>query len=105
MSKLRTAQAGHALTIVLIVAVLLTTGLIGWRVARRHHAKTTTATAASTSNDQGSAGSNTATSADNASLQHDVQSIDSAMSKENGDSAAANNSLNDQQQQIAVPTN
>ncbi len=42
---------------------------------------------------------------DNTSLNSDLSNISSSMNQENNDKTSASNSLNDSQQQIAIPTN
>lgn len=56
--------------------------------------------AQSTTNASGS----TAAGTDNTSLTNDLNSIDSSTSQESKDQSAANNAMNDQSQEVTIPT-
>jgi predicted negative regulator of RcsB-dependent stress response len=102
---LEMSEAGHAVTVLVVVVVLAVVGLVGWEVAM-HHNKTTKLSSSKASSTQLSAipSANTK-SADNNSLQASLNGIDSSMNTEANDGSATNNALNDQQSEVTVPTN
>jgi len=61
-------------------------------------------TTQSTLSSHTSAPATPAAGSDNASLQNDLDTINSSMNKEAGDQSAADSAINDNSQQIAVPT-
>ena len=91
----RQNQAGSALVIIVVgVLVVAVAGFALWRWwGATHPAQTNKDTTAGLT-----AGS------DNASLDNDLSTINKSVNQEQTDADSANTALNDQQQEIAVPT-
>lgn len=107
------SRGSSALEIVLLVVVVVVVGFVGWEV--RNHYKTNTPVSTSgqtsptttTSSTSGSSGKvNTLANSSNSdqNLNAGLSSINSGLNQSAQDSTSANNALNDQSQQITVPT-
>lgn len=109
MSKNQNGMAlVESVLILVIVAILAFTG---WYVYHaRQNSNKNLSSAASTgqteSQTPGAANSTTLSSGtDNSSLQSDLNSIGASQNQAAGDSNSANGAVNDQQNEISVPTN
>lgn len=107
-------QSGHTLLIALLGVVLVAAVVVvGWRVKNDNKAantantpptsNSTATTPNSTSNSSAAATIPAGTS--NSDLNNDLSSINSSISQDNSNASAANTAINDQQNQITVPTN
>ena len=89
-----TAVAGAA-----VIVVLVLIGFTAWRIHDKHHTNTA-------ANNTGSTAATTpSTTTDNGSLKTDLNGINSSLNTENQDNSTAGTALNDQQNEITVPTN
>lgn len=99
-------QRGHAALVGFVVIILVAvaaTGAIAWR-----HRNTSHKAAATTSSTTSAANPMTAalpSGADNASLQADLANLNSANAQDSQNISSANTAVNDQQNEITVPTN
>ena len=105
-------ESGHIVIYsVLMVAILAVGGIAGWRIHEHHKASSTnTATTSITTGNTNTASSQTITTplpagTDNASLQNDLTNVNSSFSQQTSDQAVVNGAVNDQQNEITVPTN
>lgn len=104
--KKRSQQGFTIVEIIIVVVVLVALGLTGWLVHKKHSDK-----ASSSSKDANSTVVNSqSTSAvragtDNRSLQNDLTGITNSQNTAAQDGNQLNNALNDQQNEISVPTN
>ncbi|HUD81055.1 MAG TPA: hypothetical protein VMR08_00280 [Patescibacteria group bacterium] len=112
-------QCGNAFVHVLIgLVVLVAIGITGWRIYDLRNSKKTdivTSNVSSTKAVPASAASATAqtttsnvpiaSGTDNASLSGDLKAISGSLNQESQSSASATASINDQQNEIQVPTN
>jgi len=108
-NKLRKSDSGSAfLEIILIVLVVVVVGLVAWKIKKDHDDKKTATiggTTATSSTTSVPVTSPLQSGTDNASLSSDLTNINSGLSQTNQDGAASNTAINDQQQEITVPTN
>jgi len=110
---MRNNQKGMAgIESLLIVVIIAIIGLTGWYVYKtRQNSDKTLNSAATTSQAATKTEASTATppaqlsaGSDNSSLQSDLSNINSSQSQAGSDSSAANAAVNDQQNEISVPT-
>lgn len=100
-------QSGYALIEgILVLLVIGIVGFGGWKIYKNHHKASPTAAVTSPSSHGTSAVAAPLNSGtNNASLQSDLTNIDGSLSQQTNDQNAASNALNDQQHEVAVPTN
>ena len=100
-------ERGDAVMGILIIVLVVAIGAGSWFVMHRHHSTTasTAHTAATTSAPASSTTTPLTAGTDNASLQTDLTNINSTMQQSSQDSTSANSAINDQQNEISVPTN
>jgi uncharacterized protein HemX len=105
----RNQSGSTVLHVLLIVVVLAIIGFVGWRVMERHKNQTTLATVTSAKTLSASSGTPQSTTlspgTDNTSLNNDLNSINSSMNQSTQDASSASSAINDQQNEIVVPTN
>lgn len=103
-AKTSGVRSGKWLIGTIIVLALIIVALVAY--ALHYNAGTKTSSTTSTSTSPVTITQSTpASQTDNASLQQDVNDIDSRMNQSSQDQAANDTSLSDQQNQISVPTN
>jgi FtsZ-interacting cell division protein ZipA len=100
----------HILVGIVIIAIVV---LVGWRVAVRND-KSTTKTVSPTASTAGTSSTTPATSSttpaispgtNNTSLTSDLNSVNAQLSGQSVDNSSVNAALNDQKNEITVPTN
>lgn len=99
------SQTGHSATIML-VALLVLAGIVtaGYVVWQRQYTYTATPSTNYASNSSSSTYSSSSGSS-NADLGSNLSGVNSSLSKESSDQSGANGAINDQQNQVQVPTN
>jgi hypothetical protein len=100
-------QTGNTvLHILLAVFVVVIIGLVGWRIADRRHTKALVTTTSGTATSTTTTPSLTLSpGTDNNSLSDDLTNINGSLNQSSQDASGASNAINDQQNEIAVPTN
>ena len=113
MFKQKNQNGFSALEAFLVLVLVGIIGFSGWYVMRaRNNANAVLNKAADESSDSVTIHHTTATApatlapgTDNNSLNSDLKNVTNSMTNENSDSSSSNAALNDQQNEIQVPTN
>jgi hypothetical protein len=94
----------HVLMGVVVVAVIV---FVGWRIAERHKNTSVAVTSPVSSTTAATAATATplAAGTNNSSLSSDLSNINGSLTQSSQDSSSANSAINDQQNEIVVPTN
>lgn len=105
MKKLKD-EAGDAFVIALLVVVIVVVVVLAaWIVKRNRDNKTALVTnTAQTSTTASKPPTTLPNGTDNASLDNDLNTVGTSINQGNQDLTNSNNALNDQQQEISVPT-
>jgi flagellar basal body-associated protein FliL len=106
--KIYIAESGHILLYsVLVVAIVGVGGLGAWKIHEHDKASTTAkaTTAIPTTPTYQAVTAPLPTGTDNASLQNDLSNVNSSFNQQTSDQTTVNGAVNDQQNEITVPTN
>jgi hypothetical protein len=94
-----------AIHLLLGIIVLVAIGFVGWRIVKEHNSSETPVIASHTSTQSTTSSVPLASGTDNASLNSDLNAVNSSLGAESQSSSSANSSLNDSHAEIQVPTN